>query len=100
MKTILAVIGFVAFMFISSTWYGYVLSIIWGWFIAPTFGIAYLSVPLAIGISSAVRLVTWQHDNEEQDKKPFNERMAAIMLRALVVPSATLFFCWIVKHWI
>lgn len=36
---------------------GYVLSVLWEWFIAPTFGLPVLSVPLAIALAMVVAML-------------------------------------------
>lgn len=33
---------------------GYVLSVLWGWFIVPTFGLPLLTIPVAIGVMLVV----------------------------------------------
>jgi len=42
---------------------GWVLSVMWGWFVAPTFGIAELSVPVGIGICFIASFLTRQTPN-------------------------------------
>ena len=99
MKAFLAVIGFLALMVASSIWRGYVLSVAWGWFVAPTFSVPRLGVVVAIGLTATVRLVTYQHIEDESEKKPLDQRWDGIFVRSFVVPGFMLFFCWIVKHW-
>jgi len=36
MKALFMFVGFIATWAALSTWYGYVLSIVWGWFVSPT----------------------------------------------------------------
>jgi len=100
MKTILAAIGGLLLIVMSSIWYGYVLSIVWGWFMTPILRAPILSIPAAIGVTSVVRLVTHQHIEESGKEKSVNERWAGIFLRSFVMPAFVLFFCWIVKHWL
>lgn len=99
MKALAILIGVVTLIVISSLWYGYVLSVIWGWFIAPTFSAPLLSVPAAIGMSAAIRFITWQETNGKSEEKSLNEKLAAILVRSFILPALTLFFCWIIKHW-
>lgn len=35
----------------SVVWRGYVMAVLWGWFMVPPFGLPSLSIPFAIGIS-------------------------------------------------
>ena len=37
-------------------WRGYVLSVLWAWFIVPLFGLPALSIPLAIGLMVIVSM--------------------------------------------
>jgi|SRR5262245_2466658 len=100
MKTFLAIIGTIVLMFLSATWYGYVLSIVWGWFVAPTFGIARLSVPVAIGISTTIRFITNQDTPSNDEEKSTSKLITKGVIKAAIVPTGVLFFCWIVKHWV
>lgn len=54
---------------LSSILRGYVLSILWGWFVVP-FGVPPISVAWAIGISVLVTLLTTQYVKTEGDSKP------------------------------
>ncbi len=42
----------------SAIWRGYVLSILWIWFIVPAFGLSPLSIPYAIGFALVVSFLT------------------------------------------
>ena len=42
----------------SAMWRGYVLSVLWAWFIVPTFGAPELSIPFAIGLALVVGFLT------------------------------------------
>ena len=46
----LAAAGFVILLVAAVTWKGYVLSILWAWFVVPL-GVAALSIPHAIGLA-------------------------------------------------
>lgn len=52
---------------------GFVLSILWGWFIVPVFHLAVLSIPQAIGLGMIVAFLTYRYeekdDNTKLDKK-------------------------------
>jgi hypothetical protein len=99
MKTLLAAIGGLLLIVMSSIWYGYVLSIVWGWFMTPVLHAPTLSIPAAIGISSVVRLMTSQQIEENGKEKSTSERWLGIFLRSFFLPAFVLFSCWIVKHW-
>ena len=53
--------GFHFLQFIATTIFsGYVLSTLWSWFVAPTFDVAALNIPSAIGVMLVARYVTQQ----------------------------------------
>ena len=56
---ILVVLGFFGSWIGSTIFCGWVLKILWGWFIVPTFGLPILSIPSAIGFSLVIRYVCW-----------------------------------------
>lgn len=95
MKALFAVIGVLTTLVIGPIWHGYALSIVWGWFVAPTFGIARLSIPAAIGLSAIVGFLA----KSDTDDKPTEEQWKAAALRTFVKPAVILLFCWIVRHW-
>lgn len=97
MKTFLAIIGVLAMFVIGPMWHGYVLSITWGWFVAPTFGVARLSVPAAIGISAIVGFMA--KSDTDDDNKPSDDRWKMVLFKGFAKPAIVLLFCWIVKHW-
>ncbi len=69
MKAFFIVLGGIAYLVLSPVWQGFVLSIIWGWFIVRAFHAPSLSIPLAIGISLVVSMLTYQIPNQEADEK-------------------------------
>lgn len=42
----------------ATVWYGYVLSVLWAWFVVPAFEAPPLSIPYAIGIALLVGMFT------------------------------------------
>lgn len=77
---------------------GWVLSILWGWFAVPTFGLPALSIPTAIGLRVILGYLTPMPGNHNQkDDKPHGERMAEAVLTVLMKPLIGLFFGWLVK---
>ena len=99
MKALLGVIGGATVLVVSPIWYGYVFSVVWGWFFIPILSAPRLSIPAAIGLAAVVRMVTHQDIEEKSEEKSLGERWAGIFLRSFATPAFTLFFCWIVKHW-
>lgn len=80
----------------STIWSGYVLSLLWQWFITATFEIPSLSMPAAIGLALVVRYLTYQ--TQPTDKSKTNtERTAEWIFTAAFWPAFALVFGFIVK---
>lgn len=82
-------------------WRGYVLSILWGWFIVSLFHVPALSIPYALGISLILNLLT--HGPEGHKKDPTmsdTENMFAAFVYSFILSSAALGIGWIVKGFI
>lgn len=78
-------------------WSGYVLSVLWGWFIVPTFeGIPALSIPAAIGIASVVGYLTRGLARDTSDHKDPNDRLIQNIGESFLAPLFTLAFGWVV----
>ena len=73
---------------------GYVLSVLWGWFIVSTFGLPLLTIPVAIGIMLVVGYMTKQFDFNNQDREDYQKRFNVYMI---VNPLAALAVGWVVK---
>ena len=84
-KGFLLFLGFLALLVLSAIWTGFVFSVIWGWFIVPTFHLPPLSIGLAIGIGLVVRMLTYQAPQEEK-KEDFGHSIAF----AAIYPLLTL----------
>lgn len=102
MKTLGYITSFVVYMFAASAWSGYVLSILWAWFVVAQFRDApALSVPGAIGIALIVRYLT--NDLRYEPNKDDEERKARIVYGVVVSFVAPLFalgFGWVVRGFI
>lgn len=66
-KAVLGCIGLVAVSFVSSIWNGYVLSILWGWFIVSALKVQPISIALAIGIAMTVKFMTYQYNGNDEN---------------------------------
>lgn len=80
---------------VSVLWNGYVLSILWGWFIVPTFEARPLAVLPAIGMAFVVRYLTHQYDSYTDESKSLNERASIAIVVALLDPAVALLVGWI-----
>ena len=76
---------------------GYVLSTLWAWFIASTFGLPLLTIPVAIGVMLVVSYLTKQADFNNSDREDYQKRVNVMMI---VKPLCTLAVGWIIKSFI
>jgi hypothetical protein len=77
---------------LEALWSGFVLSVMWKWFIAGAFGLPQIGVAQAIGVSLVVGMLTHQRPRGDGDDD-FGEAIAYGLLAPLVVLVAG----WIVK---
>lgn len=94
---ILAVLGFPVVIAIASMWRGYVLSILWAWFVVPLFGLPQLSIPLAIGISLIVGMLTNHRTGREVEKKGGLGNAIGL---SVFVPALFLLMGWLVHMFV
>jgi len=83
-------------MVLAPVWSGFVLSILWGWFLVPAFHLPQITIPLAIGISLVIGMLTYQVSAQEPDKT-YTKRSITI---AIVYPLLLLIFGAIVHIFI
>jgi len=74
---------------------GFVLSILWGWFIVGVFGLPALTVGQAIGVSMVIGFLTYQQTHDSA-KKSWAEVLSAGLGLAILKPLITLAFGWVV----
>jgi hypothetical protein len=79
---------------------GYVLSVLWGWFVVPLFSAPPLSVATAIGLSLAVGMLVSHESSSSSGKKDTSDAIAAVVSRVILAPLFTLFVGWIVKSFV
>lgn len=82
-------VGVFALSFVSALLDGYVLTILWTWFVVPTFGLRPLALVPAIGFSMVVSFLTPQMPKGEVE---WGDEIGKMFLR----PAVMLFFAWIV----
>jgi len=91
------VVAFVAIIAFRSVWSGYVLSVLWGWFIAPMFHLPQLSVVAAIGLMVIVSYLTWHVDMDKPPTKDsWGDKFGKDICVAVMKPLFMLSFGWVV----
>jgi hypothetical protein len=63
------IVTFIALFILASIWSGYVLSVLWAWFLVPAFHVTSINIALAIGVSIVIRMLTFQVNQERDEKK-------------------------------
>lgn len=75
---------------------GWALSLLWTWFVVPTFDCAVLTIPAAIGIASVVRYLT-NRIERKKEQQPFGEMLAQGFIIATIKPMLALAFGLVVR---
>ena len=78
---------------------GYVLSVLWVWFVVPIFGLPALSIISAIGVSMVVSYLTY-HDagyKKEKTEADLTRSFAHMVAVMIIRPSFVLLFGWILN---
>ena len=79
---------------------GYVLSVMWGWFIVPLFGLPLLSIPYAIGLNLIVSFLTQPNYKPSSDKEKAISKVVAEIMVGAFSPLMYLGIGWIVLQFI
>lgn len=90
------VITLIAFAMVAGMllWKGYVLSILWDWFIVPVFHVSSIGIPLAIGITIVFNLLT-NHNYRTEEGKEWE-----VIFKAFLGPLFLLGIGWVVKQFL
>lgn len=103
-KTASPAMGIIALVTVpvSYVWYGYVLSVLWAWFVVVPFEAPPLTIPVAIGISLIVGMLTASLARADLAKEypDANQRVFVQIMAALVSPLLFLMIGWIVRMFI
>ena len=93
------VAAWVVVAFASAIWSGYVLTVLWGWFVVPVFALPALRLPEAIGVSLIVHFLTAGRINTNKADKSLAQLFGEASVWALVRPLFGLLFGWLVHLW-
>ena len=92
------VIAFVGLAVIGSVAKGYVLTILWSWFVMPIFGLPALAVAPAIGFALFVSYLTYQVDARREAE--VENRLEKNLITVSALPLAVLGVGWVIQHFI
>jgi len=82
-------------MFFSAIYSGYVLTVLWDWFVVPTFKLPSLTIPTAIGVALIVSYLARGEETADKDR-PYKEVFLEATARAISKPTFALLIGWIV----
>jgi len=87
--------GAAVFLFLvaiaGAPWYGYVLSVLWAWFVVPTFHAPLIGVVTAMGISLLVHFVTYRSNAATtEDDGTTTDKVVRGVFNSLVLPALVL----------
>ena len=95
MKVVGIITTFIVTMVVSCLWSGYVLSVLWRWFMVPGLGLPSLSVGYAIGVAMVISYLTRQ-DIPEKEGESWQEKLVRGVAVAALKPAIALLFGWTV----
>ena len=93
---LLAIVGFVALMIVSTLLNGWALSVLWGWFFVPTLGLPDLTVVQAIGIGMVVSYLTHQYTDTDSKNEEWWEGIVRAFSFAIFKPIFAISFGWVI----
>lgn len=76
--------------------YGYTLSVMWDWFIAVQFDLKPISIPMAIGIASTVKLFAGYNVEETDEEKD----IAYLVIFSFIKPPIILLVGYIILQFV
>lgn len=94
------IVVFVGSMFWGAAWSGFTLSTLWGWFVAPLFGLPILSVAYAFGLALVVRSANGVKKDGKKSEKTMTQQMVEQILFAPFISGVLLLAGYIAKQFI
>lgn len=83
-----SIVGVGLLMVFSAIFNGYALSVLWGWFIVPTFGLPALAVAPAIGVALVVSYLTHQELKPNKKDEGFGDVLVRGTVYAILKPAS------------
>lgn len=99
-----AVLGGFAALLLSfiwvAAWSGFTLSVLWGWFVVPFFGVPTLSVAQAYGMALVVRAAKGLDTRSEKNPGSFGVVLGKAFVLAPLISGFSLLFGWVAKSFV
>jgi hypothetical protein len=99
METVGKITIMILMIVLGSIYSGWILSIIWSWFMVPVFGLPSLSIAAGIGIKITVMSLVNPRKIEQTKDREFAEILADSFSQSFIGPTVVLFIAWIVRFW-
>ena len=80
-----------------AAWSGFTLSVLWGWFVVPMFGLPTLSLAQAYGITLVVRAAKGLDTRTEKNPDSFEVMLGKAFVLAPFASGLSLLFGWVAK---
>lgn len=96
MEFIIAAVFVIPIAILGVIWRGYVLSVMWMWFVVPAFAAPELNIPTAIGLSGLIGLAVMAKSPEPEGDSAMEKIVAGISM-IMLTPLTVLGIGWIVK---
>jgi len=96
LATIFTVVASFAVITASMVYFGWALSVLWGWFVPPVFGLREISIPEVIGLMLIISLFRHREYKKKEPDYEWGDKLIAI----LVVPLVALLFGYITLQFI
>ena len=90
MEVILSIFGIFFAAFIAGLFRGYVIFKLWAWFLVPI-GVHPITIPIALGISLIVSILTYQMPKEGEDSPEFGK----VFFFSLIYSAMALGLGWV-----
>ena len=91
------VVVFLGLFVFEFLWYGYALSLLWAWFIAPIFGLPALTITQALGVAIVVGLLTHQAmPNDSNAHTTAIDKLIPAVITLIFRPLMAIICGWIV----
>jgi len=102
--TVLGCLGLIALFVIvipaSIIMKGWVLSIMWQWFVVPFFHLPELTIAYAVGISMVISLFKDKSSVSQNNEKSLSAKIISAFICTFILPLLSLGFGWIVLQFI
>jgi len=96
MRVTIYVIGGLLATIAGIVWKGFVLTVLWGWFVVPLFRLPELTIPAALGLSLVVGYMT-KDGQQMKTGEDFGGAVFKALIALALKPAVTLGVGWVIR---